>query len=240
MHLLYTLCIFCDVLLIVIHALLCVWCFGCLAFLRLYRWIYCASLPFRRRWSIHPCEHLGARDRSGNSKCLAQGVWRIYILARRMKQTCFEKVEHEETKSLLCKWFFLRCLLNAWILADFVLNFRWVVQLLKDCRMLQTGTMYLIFNFVMFYWLWSTNFCAFGALVALHFYVCRDGYTVHPCLFAEDGAFILASTLVPEEDLGTHSAGLSPAWRSAFVLGASTCRDMFWNMSFGAEIRNIF
>ena len=106
----------------------------------------------------------------------------------------------------------------------------------------------------MFYWSWSTYFCAFGVLISLHFYIFRDRYTVHPRLFADDGAFILASTLVArstsgtnvlarikapslvqEMDLDAHSAWLSPAWRSAFVLGTSTCRDR--NRNLKVEIR---
>ena len=112
--------------------------------------------------------------------------------------------------------------------------------------------MYLIFNFVHF--LWCFTDCGPRTyvrlvrwlLVALHFYVCRVRYTVHPCLFAEDGAFILASTLVPEEDLGTHSAWLSPGWRSAFVLGAWNRHVLKkWNMEklrvcFASDYSEIF
>ena len=47
MHLLYTLCIFCDVLLIVIHVLLCVWRVGC--------WLHCAFAFFGDRYTVHPC-----------------------------------------------------------------------------------------------------------------------------------------------------------------------------------------
>ena len=98
------LCAFWNLLLIVITVLLCVWCVGC--------WLCCiftcleidilyTLANFPRSWSFYTCEHIGAGDGSGSSKCLAQGVWRIYSLDRRMKQTCFEKVEqHEDTKSL--------------------------------------------------------------------------------------------------------------------------------------------
>ena len=81
--------------------------------MRLVRWLPCiftsaemdilCILAFLQMMSFYPRKHIGARGGSGSSQCLAQGVWRISILAGRMKQTCFEKVEHEETKSLLCK-----------------------------------------------------------------------------------------------------------------------------------------
>ena len=45
-------------------------------------------------------------------------------------------------------------------------------------------------------------------LVAFHFYMFRDWYIVHSCLFADDGAFILASTLVPVEECDDQSAWL--------------------------------
>ena len=61
-----------------------------------------------------------------------------------------------------------------------------------------------VHDFVMFYWSWSTYFCAFGVLISLHFYIFRDRYTVHPRLFADDGAFILASTLVARSTSGTN------------------------------------
>ena len=48
----------------------------------------------------------------------------------------------------------------------------------------------------------------FCVLVVLHFYPSRDRYTVHFCLFADDEAFILASTLVPVEEFDDQSAWL--------------------------------
>ena len=59
----------------------------------------------------------------------------------------------------------------------------------------------------------------FCVLVALHFYIFRDRYTVHSCLFAEDGAFILASTLVPVEEFDDQSAWLRVVnGRSTFLI----------------------
>ena len=143
------------------------WLLVALRFCIFWRSIYCASLPFRRRWSIHPCEHLGARDRSGSSKCLAQGVWRIYILARRMKQTCFEKVEHGETKSLLSnysemfKWV-KSFLILFWIFAE--LYNCW--SIVECCRLAQCTWSLIYFEyFAIFSRLWFMYFCAFGALV---------------------------------------------------------------------------
>ena len=43
-------------------------------------------------------------------------------------------------------------------------------------------------------------------LAVLHFYMFRDRHIVHFCLFREAGAFILASTLVPEMDLEAQRA----------------------------------
>ena len=60
----------------------------------------------------------------------------------------------------------------------------------------------------MFYRSWSTYSCVFGALVALLVYLCRDRYTPHFCLFADDEAFLLASTLVPVEEFDDQSAWL--------------------------------
>ena len=97
------------------------WLLVALRFCIFWRSIYCASLPFRRRWSIHPREHLGARRGSGHSQCLAQSWLKIGICAGRMKQTCFEKVEHGETKSLLCKWLF-------WYISE--MSLKWVKSLL--------------------------------------------------------------------------------------------------------------
>ena len=57
-------------------------------------------------------------------------------------------------------------------------------------------------------------------LVALHFYMFRDWYTVHSCLFADDGAFILASTLVPVEEFDDQSAWLRAFGGSTFLLDA--------------------
>ena len=77
--------------------------------------------------------------------------------------------------------------------------------------------MYLIFNFVyILNILQSFTDCdsrnsvrlVGWLLIALHFYMFRDWYTVHSCLFADNGAFILASTLVPVEEFDDQSAWL--------------------------------
>ena len=90
-------------------------------------------------------------------------------------------------------------------------------SIVESCRLAQCICSIRWGYSAMFYWSWSTYFCVFGALVALHVYLSRDRYTAHFCLFADDEAFILASTLVPVEEFDDQSA-----WLRVVVNGGST------------------
>ena len=120
------------------------------------------------------------------------------------------------------------------VFADCVLNFDdlyngW--RIVERCRLAQSSCSLNLRDFGMFYWSWFSYFCAFGALVRwLHcILTCLEIEirTVHSCLFADDGAFILASKLGPVEECDDQSA-----WLRVLNEDPHSCSthetDMFW------------
>ena len=183
-----------SVLLIVSHVLLC---FCVLVVLHFYpsrdRYtVHCTLLPFRRWRSFYSREHIGASGRVWRSECLAQGgLCRIHILARRMKQTCSEKVAQHKIRVCYVSDCSEISFQMSEVFADCVLNCRRVVQLLTHCRTLSIGAIHLFYDFV--YILKSFTDCDYRTsvrlvrwlLVVLHFYMFRDWYIVHSCQFSE-------------------------------------------------------
>ena len=119
------------------------------------------------------------------------------------------------TSVLILVWHFAE-LYNCW-------------SIVESCRLAQCICSIRWGYSVMFHWSWSTYFCVFGALVALHVYLCRDRYTPQFCLFADDGAFILASTLVPVEEFDDQSAWLRVVNEDPHSCSTHEA-DMFWNV----------
>ena len=132
------------------------------------------------------------------------------------------------------------------------------------CTLAQCSCSLNLRDFVMFYWLWFTYFCAFGTLVVgciAFLYVLRLIYCTllpfrrwrsfyprkhtgasqlfhwHQCA-CEDKSFIICG-----DGSGSSQCSAQPCLKIG-ICGTSTCRgqcrDMFWNVSFGTDYVSVW
>ena len=125
------------------------------------------------------------------------------FLARRMKQTCL-KCSKESSLCWFCFEFWPSCT---------------ILLVVECCRLAQCICSLILGYFVMFYWCDPrTSVLLVRWLHCIFTCVEIDMRTVHSCLFADDGAFILASTLVPVEEFDDQSAWLRVVYAGSTVL----------------------
>ena len=137
------------------------------------------------------------------------------------------------------------------VFADCVLNFDdlyngW--RIVERCRLAQCSCSLNLRDFVMFYWLWFTYFCAFGALVV--------GCIMLYCIFTCLGIDILYTLAFSEKlellylrahwcqrliwKLTVLGSALKIGICAGHINLSGQCRDMFWNVSFGTDYVSVW